>query len=167
MEKFAAQEYREDAKKFVKKCLSHTSQQRQMTKINDPNADQSVGIFLGRYVLHPITGEKLPVYSAVYVIGDYATGAVMGVPAHDKRDNEFAITMKMPASALRPVLEPVDEAAIQTLDKEKNLFTGYGKLKNSSFKDLTLDGMNTKEAINFIGQYAKDHQFGVPTLCQT
>lgn len=51
------------------------------------------GVFLGRYARHPLTGEKLPVWASDYVLADYGTGAVMGVPAHDQRDLEFALAM--------------------------------------------------------------------------
>jgi len=48
------------------------------------------GIFLGRYAVNPVSGEKVPIWIANYVLVDYGTGAVMGVPAHDQRDFEFA-----------------------------------------------------------------------------
>jgi leucyl-tRNA synthetase len=50
-----------------------------------------IGINTGLRVIHPLTGEILPIYVARYVLADYSTGAVMGVPAHDDRDAQFAI----------------------------------------------------------------------------
>ena len=47
------------------------------------------GCFLGRYAVNPLTGDKLPIYIANYVLMDYGTGAIMVVPAHDQRDFDF------------------------------------------------------------------------------
>ncbi|WP_370642611.1 leucine--tRNA ligase [Nesterenkonia sp. DZ6] len=54
---------------------------------------ERTGVFLGRHAIHPVTGEELPLWASDYVLADYGTGAVMGVPAHDQRDLEFARTM--------------------------------------------------------------------------
>ena len=48
-----------------------------------------IGINTGLYAIHPITGASIPIYVASYVISDYGTGAIMGVPAHDQRDWDF------------------------------------------------------------------------------
>jgi leucyl-tRNA synthetase len=54
------------------------------------------GVALGRSAVHPLTGARLPVYAAEYVVAGYGTGAVMGVPAHDQRDLDFATAMGLP-----------------------------------------------------------------------
>jgi len=54
------------------------------------------GIFLGTYAIHPLTCKKIPIYVADYVLMSYATGVVMGVPAHDERDHDFAIKYDLP-----------------------------------------------------------------------
>ena len=65
-----------------------------VSEIERQSADRErTGVFLGRYAIHPLTGEKLPIWSSDYVLADYGTGAVMGVPAHDQRDLEFARAM--------------------------------------------------------------------------
>ena len=62
-----------------------------MSSIDRQSAERSKnGIFSGAYVKHPLTENKIPVWFADYVLPDYATGAVMFVPAHDERDYEFA-----------------------------------------------------------------------------
>ncbi|GAB6274575.1 MAG: leucine--tRNA ligase [Peptococcaceae bacterium] len=63
------------------------------------------GIFTGAYCLNPISQEKIPIYVANYVLLEYGTGAVMGVPAHDQRDFEFAQKYKLP---VKVVIQPVD-----------------------------------------------------------
>ncbi len=59
----------------------------------------------GLFVLHPLTGEKLPVWVANYVLMGYGEGAVMAVPAHDERDFEFAEKYGLP---VKPVIKPAD-----------------------------------------------------------
>jgi len=53
-------------------------------------AKEKTGVFTGGYAIHPITGDKVPIWVGDYVLGSYGTGAVMAVPAHDERDFEFA-----------------------------------------------------------------------------
>ena len=62
---------------------------------------QKSGVFSGRYVRHPLTGDKLPLWVADYVLAGYGTGAVMAVPAHDERDFEFATTYELPIKQVR------------------------------------------------------------------
>lgn len=73
------------------------------------------GIFTGAYVRHPLTQEALPVWVANYVLSDYGTGAVMGVPAHDQRDYAYATRYHLP---IRPVVVPAshDPVALPYLD---------------------------------------------------
>ena len=53
-------------------------------------------MFLGVYAINPLTGEAIPVWATDYVLADYGTGAVMGVPGGDQRDWEFATTFDLP-----------------------------------------------------------------------
>jgi leucyl-tRNA synthetase len=66
------------------------------------------GFFTGRYALNPFTREQVPIWVANFVIGDYGTGAVMAVPAHDDRDFEFATKHQLP---IRVVIHPAEVAA--------------------------------------------------------
>ena len=54
------------------------------------------GVFLNRYAINPVNGEKIPIWASDYVLADYGTGAIMAVPAHDQRDLDFARAMKLP-----------------------------------------------------------------------
>ncbi len=54
------------------------------------------GVFLGRHAINPLSGERIPVYAADYVLAEYGTGAIMAVPAHDQRDLDFARAFSLP-----------------------------------------------------------------------
>ena len=62
----------------------------------DRKSKEKTGIFLGKYAINPLNNEKIPVYAANFVLLGYGTGAIMSVPAHDKRDEEFAKLHKLP-----------------------------------------------------------------------
>lgn len=70
---------------------------------------EKTGVFLGSYAIHPLTGEKIPIYIADYVLVSYGTGAVMGVPAHDERDFEFAKKYGLPIKRVIKGEEGKDE----------------------------------------------------------
>ena len=99
------------------------------------------GVATGGSVLHPFTGKAVPVWIADYVLPDYGTGAVMGVPAHDKRDFAFANQYNLPITTV--VVEPGQAAASAELDEA---FTGLGELINSGDFD-GLQGEKAKAAI--------------------
>ena len=80
----AGTEYEADVNAFVQKM--HTK-----TEIERTSSDaEKEGMFIGKYVINPVNGNKIPVWIANYVLADYGTGAIMAVPAHDDRDKEFA-----------------------------------------------------------------------------
>jgi len=94
------------------------------------------GVFTGRHVINPATGDRIPVWVADYVLMDYGTGAVMAVPAHDERDFAFARAHGLP---VRRVIAADDVPADAPLDEA---WTGPGRLVNSG----PLDGMSVDEA---------------------
>ena len=70
---------------------------RKETEIDRLATDRpKTGVFLGRYAVNPVNGERIPVWAADYVLADYGTGAVMAVPAHDQRDLDFAKAFDLP-----------------------------------------------------------------------
>ena len=99
------------------------------------------GVFLQRYAINPVNGEKLPIWASDYVLADYGTGAIMAVPAHDQRDLDFARAMKLP---VRVVVQSDEEdpsvSGVAT--------TGDGKLINSG----SLNGLNKTDAITAINK---------------
>ena len=80
----AGTEYKTDVDAFVAKMHTMTEIERTSTDV------EKEGMFIGKYVVNPLTGEKAPIWIANYVLADYGTGAIMAVPAHDERDGEFA-----------------------------------------------------------------------------
>ncbi|MEO0145620.1 MAG: leucine--tRNA ligase [candidate division WOR-3 bacterium] len=95
---------------YVKEALSRSEIERASTE------RPKTGVFTGIYALHPFTRERIPVFVGDYVLGGYGTGAVMGVPAHDQRDFEFAKKMGLP---IRVVIKPLDgpEPSPETMDR--------------------------------------------------
>ncbi|CAN5218655.1 leucine--tRNA ligase [soil metagenome] len=68
---------------------------------------EKTGVFLGRYAINPVNGERLPIWAADYVLADYGHGAVMGVPAHDQRDLDFARKFGLPVIVVVDTNQPV------------------------------------------------------------
>jgi len=131
---------------------AYLEQTQRMTEIDRQNAErEKTGVFLNRYAINPVNGERIPIWAADYVLADYGHGAVMAVPAHDQRDLDFARTFDLP---IRVVLdtrvngtdpatgEPADLAnldpAITGIAQ-----TGDGILMNSD----ALNGLGKAEAI--------------------
>ena len=107
------------------------------------------GMATGLFAIHPLTGEKLPIWVANFVLMHYGTGAVMAVPAHDQRDYEFANKYGL---QIKQVIAPL---AGQEIDLAKEAFTEHGLLINSA----EFDGRDFDDAFNGIAD--KLEQLGV------
>ena len=77
-------EYEADVNAFIQKMHTKTEIERTASDV------EKEGMFIGKYVINPVNGKKIPVWIANYVLADYGTGAIMAVPAHDDRDRDFA-----------------------------------------------------------------------------
>ncbi|WP_457681058.1 leucine--tRNA ligase [Thermovibrio sp.] len=121
----------EEVKSFVEKMRK--TEKRKRTTGELPKE----GVFLGVYAVHPLTGEKVPVYTANFVLTDYGTGAVMSVPAHDQRDFEFAKKYNLP---IKVVITPKDEELKG--EELEEAFTERGILVNSG----EFTGLESEEA---------------------
>ncbi len=94
------------------------------------------GVFLERYAINPVNGERIPIWASDYVLADYGTGAIMAVPAHDQRDLDFARAMNLP---IRVVVETEGEdPAVSGIATD-----GDGRMINSG----SLNGLETSAAI--------------------
>jgi len=137
---------------------------QKITEIERQTADRpKTGVFLDRFAINPINGERLPIWAADYVLADYGHGAVMAVPAHDQRDLDFArafdlpvrivVDTTAPVTGAIPVIEldddgvPIDpgNAALAEVDPAVTgiALTGEGRMVNSG----SLDGLSKRNAI--------------------
>jgi leucyl-tRNA synthetase len=144
----------------------YLSRVQRETEIQRQSTDRpKTGVFLERYAINPINGERLPIWAADYVLADYGHGAVMAVPAHDQRDLDFARAFDLPVKVVVdttapvtgaiPVIELDDEGvpidpgadvpALADLDPAVTgiALTGEGRMINSG----SLDGLSKRNAI--------------------
>ena len=129
-------------KRNVKALRTFINDTRAMTEMDRTATDtEKTGIFTGEYVLHPLSGAKIPVWIANYVLADYGTGAVMGVPAHDARDWEFAKKYLLP---IQQVIS--DESSALAVLRWTGAYCGGGELINSGEFD-GIDNEIVKENI--------------------
>ena len=126
VEKITTTEKFEEVKKYQEAASKKSDLER-----TDLAKDKS-GVFTGAYAINPLSGEKLPIWIADYVLSSYGTGAVMAVPAHDERDHEFAVKFNL------PIIEVIAGGDVQ-----KEAYTGAGEHVNSG----DLDGLNNEQAI--------------------
>ncbi len=117
---------------------TYLEQVRRETDIDRLSTDrEKTGVFLGRYAVNPVSGERIPVWAADYVLADYGTGAVMAVPAHDQRDLDFARTFDLPVRMVVDTGEPDPaETFVAT--------PGDGAYVNSASDGFSLDGLTDK-----------------------
>lgn len=108
-------------------------------------AKEKSGVFTGAYAINPVSGEKLPIWIADYVLAGYGTGAIMAVPGHDTRDYEFATQFKL------PIIEVVSGG---NLDEEA--YAGDGPHVNSDF----LNGLNNSDAMAAMIKYLEENGKG-------
>lgn len=122
---------KDEIENYIKSALNKSEIERKIQK-------KKTGIFTYEYAVHPLTNEKIPIFIADYVLYDYGTGIVMGVPAHDQRDYEFAKVFNL---EIKPVIRPKEEN-LEDIINEK-AFEEYGILINS----YEFNGLDSKTAI--------------------
>jgi leucyl-tRNA synthetase len=128
---------------YVEQVASETDIERLSTD------REKTGVFLARYAINPVNGERLPIWAADYVLSDYGTGAIMAVPAHDQRDLDFARRFDLP---VRVVVATEAEDPIVT-----GVATpGDGVLVNSG----PLDGLPKEDAIRRIIELLEAERLG-------
>jgi len=130
---------------------------RNEDKIKRSAADyEKEGVFTGAYCLNPLTGWKMPIYVANFVLMDYGTGAVMAVPSHDQRDFEFA---KKYGLRIVPVVQPEGQPALDG-EKMTEAWEGPGTMINSA----EYNGLANEEFKKVIGSRLEKEGRGGPTV---
>lgn len=118
-------ENKESVNAYIR-CAAKQSEIERMSAVKE-----KTGVFTGSYAKHPLTGKKIPIWIADYVLISYGTGAVMAVPAHDERDFEFAVRYSLP---ILKVIEDKDGTALP--------YCGDGVLINSGI----YNGLESEQA---------------------
>lgn len=134
---------------FAKKMRNQTELDRVSTEV------EKIGMPLGVNVINPLTGDKVPVWIANYVLMDYGTGAVMAVPTHDQRDFEFAQKYGLD---LKVVIQPEGETLVP--DEMAQAYTQPGIMVDSAH----FNGMMNTDAISAIADYLEEQNFGRKTV---
>jgi leucyl-tRNA synthetase len=139
--KIAKEEYYFSVKNYIEDVLKKPERERKIE-------EEMSGVFTGSYAVHPFTGEKIPIWISDYVLYSYGTGAIMGVPAHDSRDYEFAKKFNL---KIIPVIGPEKNKEPDNLP-----FEDYGYLINS----FDFNGLDSKTAILKIGEELENKNIG-------
>ena len=142
-------EYEDDVKAYIEKCARMNEIERTST------TNEKTGVFIGKYAINPFSGAEMPIYIADYVLMGYGTGAVMGVPAHDQRDFDFA---KKFGLDIIPVIDVHDPDI--DLNNLQEACAAEGTLINSA----EFTGMDNKEAIEKIAEVADERGIGKKTI---
>jgi leucyl-tRNA synthetase len=119
--------------------------------------EEKEGLFTGHYAINPLTGEKIPIYVANFVLMEYGTGAIMSVPAHDQRDFEFAIKYNIP---IKTVIIPDSDKGQTGLEHMTKAFEEEGVLINSG----QFTGLKSTEAKKEIARYIEERGLGKITV---
>jgi leucyl-tRNA synthetase len=140
VEKVIAHEEREAVADYREFLKTISAQELAMEQEKD-------GVFTGSYATNPVTQELIPIYLASYVLKNYGTGIVMGVPGHDERDFEFAVAFDLP----RPQVIDSPEAKPGDQDDMKEAYMGDGVLINSGpFNGLSAKTEGRKKIIDYL-----------------
>jgi|AntDeeMinimDraft_5_1070356.scaffolds.fasta_scaffold00036_65 leucyl-tRNA synthetase len=143
----AAERHREVAD-FVEECRNTVASTADMETM------EKKGIDTGLFALHPLTGDRIPIWIANFVLHEYGTGALMAVPAHDERDHEFARKYRI---QIRQVISANDG---RDIDCQDDAFTEKGLVINSG----PYTGMSSDEAFNAIADELEHRELGRRTI---
>ena len=142
----AEQENKNEIEDFITKVRNQTELERTSTEV------EKEGVFTGAYAINPFNGERVPIWIANYVLFEYGTGAVMGVPAHDDRDWQFATKYNLPKKLV--ITDKEKSFDISTMTKA---YTDEGILINSAH----FSNMENEKAKKAITAWLEEENIGI------
>ncbi|MBR0374836.1 MAG: leucine--tRNA ligase [Mogibacterium sp.] len=130
-ELIAGTEYEEAARASIAECAHKSELERtSLTK-------EKTGVFIGKYAINPINDKKVPIFIADYVMIDYGTGAVMGVPAHDQRDFDYATKFGLDIIPVVDTGDPdIDINNLKAATPAEGIMVNSGKYNGRNNKDV-------------------------------
>jgi leucyl-tRNA synthetase len=134
-----------------KQALEFAARTRLKALQKQPDDTDKEGCFTGLYLINPMNQERIPLWMADYVVGEYGTGAIMAVPAHDQRDFEFARKYDLP---IRVVISP--DGVLKDADSLEAAYVESGIQVNSG----PFDGLRNTEAMERIADYMEAKGLG-------
>ncbi|MET9464081.1 leucine--tRNA ligase [Streptomyces sp. NPDC006544] len=124
-------------------------------------AKDKTGVFTGAFATNPVSGERVPVFIADYVLMGYGTGAIMAVPAHDSRDFAFARAFELP---MRCVVQPSDDRDADPAEWDDAFASYDAAIVNSTGEGISLDGLGVVEAKAAITDWLTERGVGEGTV---
>lgn len=141
---------------YEKPCLDYIDKVNHMNEIERTSTtNEKTGVFIGKYAINPFNNKEIPIYISDYVLMGYGTGAVMGVPAHDQRDFDFA---KKFGLEITPVVDSGNPDV--DLNNMTEAFPADGVMINSPL----IDGMNNQDAIQHMIKLSEETGIGKGTV---
>src|SRR5690606_938522 len=132
-----------EVERYVSAAANRSAQERMRAE------REKTGVFTGAYAVNPVNGERIPIWTADYVLAEYGYGAIMAVPAHDARDYEFARKFNLP---IREVVSGGDIS--------EQAYEGDGTLVNSPL----IDGLSVPDAKRKITAWLEEQGLGKGTV---
>jgi leucyl-tRNA synthetase len=130
--------------------LEQVKKSSEMDRLDSSRAKS--GVFLQRYAINPVNGERIQIWASDYVLADYGTGAIMAVPAHDQRDLDFARTFDLPVRVVVDAGEDPAITGVATADDGPHVNSG------------PLDGLGKAEAIDAMLALLEERGTGSPAV---